>query len=155
MTTLLDVYDAFLSRINEDEWSTGYNEEDLEWFLKDWRAILNIALSQFKFPRCSLDIDEEKECFVDNSMGQAEIQVLATFMKAEWIKRTIDSWENIKTQYDEKDFSQANLLKSFISLKDQVVNEAKTLERLYYRSVNRQPFNYGNLAGGRTGRKIT
>jgi len=26
-------------------------------------------------------------------------------MKQEWLKRTIDSWENIKTQYDEKDFS--------------------------------------------------
>jgi hypothetical protein len=30
-------------------------------------------------------------------MGQAEIQVLATFMKYEWLKRTVDSWENIKT----------------------------------------------------------
>ena len=38
-------------------------------------------------------------------------------MKQEWLKRTIDSWENIKTQYSEKDFSQANLLKAFISLK--------------------------------------
>nr|DAI81248.1 MAG TPA: hypothetical protein [Caudoviricetes sp.] len=51
-------------------------------------------------------------------MGQAEIQVLATFMKQEWLKRTVDSWENIKTQYDEADFSQANLLSNFIKLKD-------------------------------------
>jgi len=39
-------------------------------------------------------------------------------MKQEWLKRTVDSWENIKTQYDEADFSQANLLRQFISLKD-------------------------------------
>lgn len=148
MITLVDVYDAFLARVNEDEWSNGFDEEDLAWFLQDWRQFLNMALVQFKFPRCSLDIDEEKQCFVDNAMGQSEIQVLATFMKYEWLKRTVDSWENIKTQYEESDFSQANLLKQFINLKNQVELEAKNLERVYYRSVNRRPFDYGRLAGG-------
>lgn len=51
-------------------------------------------------------------------MGQEEIQILATFMKSEWLKRTVDSWENIKAQYHEADFSQANLLNNFIKLKD-------------------------------------
>lgn len=81
-------------------------------------------------------------------MGQEEIQILATFMKQEWLKRTVDSWENIKTQYDEADFSQANLLKSFISLKDQVAQEARHLETIYYRSVNKNTFRYSRLAGG-------
>lgn len=149
MVLLMDVYDAFLAKVNEDDWSQCYTEEDLEWFLQDWRAFLNSALPYFKFPRCDLTIDEENQCFKDASMGQAEIQVIATYMKAEWLKRTVDSWENIKTQYEEKDFSQANLLKTFISLKDQVIEEAKSIERIYYRSVNRKPFNYGSLAGGR------
>lgn len=152
MVLLMDVYDAFLAKVNEDDWSQCYTEEDLEWFLQDWRAFLNSALPYFKFPRCDLTIDEENQCFKDASMGQAEIQVIATYMKAEWLKRTVDSWENIKTQYEEKDFSQANLLKTFISLKDQVIEEAKSIERVYYRSVNRRPFNYGRLAGGRQGR---
>ena len=155
MITLAEVYDAFLARVNEDEWTNSYQEEDIEWLLQDWRQFLNMALAQFKFPRCSLNIDEENQCFTDNSMGQAEIQVLATFMKYEWLKRTVDSWENIKTQYEEKDFSQANLLRQFIALKTQVESEAKDIERIYYRSVNRRPFNYGNLAGGRKGRTIT
>ena len=149
MVTLVNVYDAFLARVNEDDWSSGCSQEDLEWFLLDWRQFLNMALVQFKFPRCSLDIDEERQCFIDNNMGQAEIQVLATFMKYEWLKRTVDSWENIKTQYEEKDFSQANLLRQFINLKNQVELEAKNAERIYYRSVNRRPFNYGRLAGSR------
>lgn len=149
MVLLMDVYDAFLAKVNEDDWSQCYSQEDLEWFLQDWRAFLNSALPYFKFPRCDLTIDEKNQCFVDSSMGQAEIQVIATYMKAEWLKRTVDSWENIKTQYEEKDFSQANLLKTFISLKDQVIEEAKTSERVYYRSVNRQPFHYNRLAGGR------
>ena len=130
MITLMDVYDAFLARVNEDDWANAYDEEDLEWFMKDWRQFLNMALAQFKFPRCNLDINEEKQEFIDPTMGQAEIQVLATFMKYEWLKRTVDSWENIKTQYEEKDFSQANLLRQFINLKNQVELEAKNLERI-------------------------
>ena len=147
MITLIDVYNAFLAKVNEDDWAGNCTEEDLEWFLKDWRAFLNSAIPYFKFPRCSLEIDEENQCFCDNNMSSHEVEVLATFMKQEWLKRTIDSWENIKTQYDEKDFSQANLLKTFITLKDQVIEEAKNQERIYYRSRNKRPFNYGRLAG--------
>lgn len=149
MVTLMDVYDAFLSRVNEDDWSHCYDKEDLEWFIKDWRAFLNAALPYFKFPRCSLDINEETQSFVDERMGQQEIHVIATYMKQEWLKRTVDSWENIKTQYSEADFSQANLLKTFIQLKDQVITEAKFAESVYYRSVNRRPFKYRKLAGGK------
>lgn len=149
MITLMDVYDAFLSKVNEDDWSNCYSKDDLEWFIRDWRAFLNAAIPYFKFPRCSLEIDENKKVFTDNSMSPAEVQVLSTYMKQEWLKRTIDSWENIKTQYEEKDFSQANLLKTFISLKDQVTEEAKFLESVYYRSITKKPFNYRKLAGRR------
>lgn len=148
MVSLMDVYGAFLSKVNEDDWAHCYSKEDLEWFLQDWRAFLNAALPYFKFPRCSLEINEEKQCFIDNKMGQEEIQIIATFMKQEWLKRTVDSWENIKTQYDEADFSQANLLKEFIALKDQVCEEARRLESIYYRSVGKSPFKYRKLAGG-------
>lgn len=150
MVTLTDVYDAFLSKVNEDDWSHCYSQEDLEWFIKDWYAFLKSALPYFKFPRCGLEIDEETQTFTDPKMGADEVAVISTFMKQEWLKRTIDSWENIKTQYDEKDFSQANLLKTFISLKEQVIEEAQDLERTYYRSVKKKPFKYGRLAGGRS-----
>lgn len=145
----MDVYNAFLAKVNEDDWSHCYSKEDLDWFLQDWRAFLNSSLPYFKFPRCKLDIDEKTQTFTDPKMGQEEIQVLATFMKAEWLKRTVDSWENIKTQYDEADFSQANLLKNFMDLKDQVQKEANHLESIYYRSVNKKTFGYKNLYGGR------
>lgn len=147
MITLMNVYDAFLSRVNEDDWANCYSQEDLEWFIKDWRAFLDAAISYFKFPHCSLDIDEENQVFKDTNMTNQEVHVLATYMKQEWVKRTVDSWENIKTQYEEKDFSQANLLKTFILLKDQVIEEAKLAESIYYRSLNKKPFNYGKLSG--------
>lgn len=147
MVKLSDVYDSFLSKVNEDDWTHYHSEEDLEWYVKDWRAFLNSAIPYFRFPRCKLTIDEQNEVFVDEEMGQAEINIIATYMKQEWLKRTIDSWENIKTQYDEKDFSQANLLKTFIQLKDQVSEEARNLESLYYRSINSKPYHFGKLAG--------
>lgn len=149
MITLMDVYDAFLCKVNEDDWARCYNEEDLEWFIKDWRAFLNSAIPYFKFPRCKLDINEEKQCFIDEEMSRDEVEVLAVYMKQEWLKRTIDSWENIKTQYDEADFSQANLLKTFISLRQEVKDEARLAESIYYRSIKKRPFHYGRLAGGK------
>lgn len=147
MKTLRDVYNAFLCKVNEDDWANCYSQEDLEWFTKDWRAFLESAIPYFKFPRCKLTIDEEKEEFLDENMGNEEIEVLANFMKQEWLKRTIDSWENIKTQYDESDFSQANLLKTFISLREQIKDEARKNEARYYRSVGRKPFDFRKLSG--------
>ena len=148
MITLMDIYDAFLAKVNEDDWSKCYSKEDLEWYIKDWRSILNSAIPYFKFPRCGLEIDEEKQIFIDENMTQDEVQVLAVYMKQEWLKRTIDSWENIKTQYEESDFSQANLLKNFISLRQQVITESKFVESVYYRSIKKKPFKYSRLAGG-------
>lgn len=149
MISLMNVYDAFLSKIKEDEWARCYSEDDLQWYMKDWRSLLNSALPYFKFPRCQLNIDEKRAVFIDENMSDIEVEILAVYMKQEWLKRTVDSWENIKTQYSESDFSQANLLNSFISLREQVKEEAKQLERIYYRSVNRRPFKYGKLAGGK------
>ena len=91
MVKLMDIYDAFLAKVNEDDWARCYTKEDLEWFIQDWRAILNSAMPYFKFPRCSFEIDEENQCFSDPKFSQPEIEVLAAYMKQEWIKRTIDS----------------------------------------------------------------
>ena len=145
----MTVYDAFLAKVGEDDWARCYSKEDLECFIKDWREFLNSAIPYFKFPRCSLEINEETQEFVDENISQDEIQVLSVYMKQEWLKRTIDSWENIKTQYEESDFSQANLLKTFISLRQEVKKEAEQVESIYYRSIKKKPFRYRRLAGGR------
>nr|DAD59072.1 MAG TPA: hypothetical protein [Caudoviricetes sp.] len=42
MVTLQEVYDNFLGRISDDEWSDcNITEEDLKWMTADWHAILN------------------------------------------------------------------------------------------------------------------
>ena len=148
MVTLQDVYDAFLARISDDEWSDcNVTEEDLEWMIKDWRAILQQAIPYFKFPRCSLLIDDITQTFVDPKMSDDEVAILAVYMKQQWVKRSIDTWDNIKTQYEKHEFSQAHLLNQFIKLKAQANEEAKELEAIYYRAPGKSPFKFGRLAG--------
>ena len=140
MTPFNKVYTAFLSRILEDEWQQWMIEEAEQ----DWRQILENAITWFKFPRVSLEHDDEG--FIDN-LTQAEIQVLADFMKVEWLNRCIMTWENVKPLYEEKDFSQANLLDKLESALESEKKSARERESIYYRSRNGKPFDYSKLAG--------
>jgi hypothetical protein len=103
MTSYGKVYDAFLARILEDEWENWLIEEAES----DWRQILEMALPHFKFPRVDLTRDDKG---FSGDLGHEEIQIIANFMKCEWLNRCIMTWENVKPLYVERDFSQANLL---------------------------------------------
>lgn len=148
MTSFQTIYDAFLSKIKEDDWC---EESDIEMILCDWRAILESAIPNFKFPRVSLNRNDDG--FLED-LGDDEIQILANLMKEEWLSRTINSWENVKVMYDERDFSQANLLDKFIKLLENVQDKNRKLQKLYSRSILdkkdglRKPFDYSSLAGG-------
>ena len=141
MTPLFKVYDAFLSKMLDDEW-TGWELDSVE---RDWRSLMNSALPRFKFPRTNLDIDEEQESFIGD-LSNTEIQIIATYMKCEWLNRTILTWEHVKPMYEEKDFSEANLIDKLDSLLQQKQKNAKRLESIYYRSRNGKPFEYSKLA---------
>lgn len=141
MTELQVVYDAFLAKMLEDEWVNW----DLDDIQEDWKAILKGAIPWFKFPRVSLDLDEYEENFVDD-LSNEEIQILATYMKCEWLNRTILTWENVKPLYEERDFSQANLLDKFNQMLAAEKKNAARLEAVYYRSIKRKPFKYSQMA---------
>lgn len=141
MTSIHKVYEAFLSKMLEDEW-LNWTEEEVE---RDWRTLLDGAIPNFKFPRVDLDIDDS-DCFVGD-LNNEEIQILATFMKCEWLNREILTWENVKPLYVERDFSQANLIDKLQRLLDREEYKARKLERIYYRSIKRKPFDYTKLAG--------
>ena len=140
MTPYQKVYDAFLVKMLEDEW-VNWTEEEI---FQDLRGILEGAVSWFKFPRVSLDRDDNG--FI-NDLDNEEIQILACYMKCEWLNRTILTWENVKPLYEERDFSQANLLDKFNQLLEAEKYNALKLERIYYRSIKGKPFKYSNLAG--------
>ena len=141
MTDLQVVYDAFLAKILEDEW-VNWDLEDIE---EDWKSLLKSALPWFKFPRVSLEFDENEEHFEDD-LSNEEIQILATYMKCEWLNRTILTWENVKPLYEERDFSQANLIDKFNQMLAAEKKNAARLEAVYYRSIKRKPFEYRQMA---------
>lgn len=141
MTSYDVVYDAFLAKILDDEW--GYwTEEEVK---QDLRALLEGAIPWFKFPRTSLS---RGDYGFNEDLSNEEIQILATYMKCEWLNRTILTWENVKPLYEERDFSQANLLAKFKQMLEAEEYKALKLERIYYRSYDSKPFDFQSLAGG-------
>lgn len=140
MTPFQKIYDAFLVKMLEDEW-VNWSEEEVN---EDLRNILEGAIPWFKFPRKSLERDENG--FIED-LSNEEIQILASYMKCEWLNRTILTWENVKPLYEERDFSQANLLDKFNQTLEVEKYNALKLERIYYRSISGKPFKYSNLAG--------
>lgn len=140
MTPIDKVYDAFLGKILEDEWGNWTMDE----VVADLRVLLDAAISWFKFPRVDLSIEDDQ--FVGD-LSNSEIQILATYMKCEWLNRTIMTWENVKTLYEERDFSQANLIDKLNEKLTQEKTNGKNLESIYYRSIKGKPFEYSRLAG--------
>lgn len=154
-TPFLRVYDAFLARITADEWTL---EEELAIVERDWQELLSIAIFRFKYPRVDLEIEEldtpeegqlVRRQFV-NDLTNDEIQLLALYMKHEWIKRCIASWENIRQLYADKDFSQANHLDKLNKLEAAVEAEVHKAEGIYDRSRGKRPAElFKKLAGKR------
>ena len=140
MTPLSRVYAAFHSKNLEDEWQ-HWTREEIE---ADLMEILDAAIVWFKFPRVSLEHDNE---FFFEELSSKEIQIIASYMKCEWLNRNIMTWENVKPLYEERDFSQANLLDKLTSALTKERENALRLESLYYRSIDNRPFKYRKLAG--------
>ena len=139
MTPYTKVYEAFLARILEDEWENWLIDEAMA----DWEQILHMAIPHFKFPRVSL---EEVDGGFSGDLGVEEIQILANFMKVEWLNRCIMTWENVKPLYVERDFSQANLLDKLGAMLKNEQTNAEKMESIYYRSRKGRPFDFSKLA---------
>ena len=155
-TPFLKVYDAFLARITADEWTL---EEELAIVERDWQELLNIAIFRFKYPRVNLEKEEVEVSnndapeaiktyqFVED-LSNDEIQLLALYMKHEWVKRCIASWENIRQLYADKDFSQANHLDKLNKLEAAIQLEVRRAEGIYDRSRKKRPADlFKRLAG--------
>ena len=145
-TQLLKVYDAFLARITADEWTL---EEELAIVERDWRQLLQMSIFRFKYPRVSLQIeDNEGVSQFTEELTNDQIQLLALYMKHQWVKRCIASWENIRQLYADKDFSQANHLDKLNKLQAAIALEVQKAEGIYDRSREKRPADlFKKLAG--------
>ena len=139
---------AFLARIEQNEWDLL---KDVAYLERDWLEFMKMAIARFMFPRVSLELDNEQECFVEE-LSQAEIQFLAVLMKNEWLKRCLASWRLIQQQYHTKDFeflSQANHMAKLQSMVELSNAEVLNMTNVYSRMREHKPFNWSQLAGGR------
>lgn len=155
-TPVIKVYEAFLARIEADDWTA---QEDLETAEKDWEQFLRMGIFRFKYPRVSLELNEVQSDFSDSDdlvfslefiedLNQDEIQLLALYMKHEWIKRCVASWRNVKSLWSDREFSQANYLDKLTKLEQNVALEVKKAEGIYDRSANKRPVEtFKRLAG--------
>ena len=144
MTPVTKVFDAFLQKITEDEWGYWTEEEVHE----DLLAILTSARPWFKFPKVDLEITTDElsgETVLVGDLNYMEIQILSTYMKCEWLNRCLMSWENVKPLYEERDFSQANLIDKFRAMLEKEKTNALKLEQIYYRSIQSKPFDYNQM----------
>ena len=141
------IYDSFLARISSDEWVLP---DEMYIAQRDWFEFLKMAIFRFRFPRKSLEYDTDQMAF-NEELDDAEIQVLAIYMKHEWVKRCVASWEEIKMLYSNKDFSQANHLDKLIKLSEQLELECVKSSATYYRSIKGRPYDYTKLAGKKRG----
>lgn len=146
MTALDEVYDFLLAKTDAKEWAWT---EDLELLQSDWKMLLRMAIQDFLFPRIELEIGQDietgEEKFI-NDITDAEKQVLATYMKHEWLKRSITNWKNIEMLYHDKDFKisgKAAHLNALINLEAVYDEECKKVANKYSRKV----FDYTTLAG--------
>jgi len=89
-TPLQKVYDAFLAKVEADDWMMNEYWDEVE---KDWRQILDQAIFQFRYSRISL---EHNDIEFDNELTNDEIQVLANLMKLEWVRRCVATWDNLR-----------------------------------------------------------
>ena len=144
LTPVQSLYDAFLVLIESDEWDA------LEEFQAqiDFKQLALAAKPWFKFPRCSLEWDDNAEYFIDENISNDELQVLALFMKSLWYDRVVDSWENLRPYDTERDFSPGKMLGEFRGRATEQLKKAKALESIYYRSIKGKPFDYKTFAGG-------
>lgn len=144
LTPVQNLYDAFLVLIESDEWDA------LEEFQAqiDFKQLALAAIPWFKFPRCSLEFTADGMNFSDEKVGNTEIQILALFMKSLWYDRVVDSWENLRPYYTERDFSPGKMLGEFRGRAAEQLKKAQALESVYYRSIKGSPFDYSTFAGG-------
>ena len=126
MTPYSVIYSAFLSKQTDDEWENWTIHE----INADFRQMLEAGLPYFKFPRVSLARDDKG---FKEDLNDQEVQIIACYMKCEWLNRIILSWENVKNLYTERDFSQANLLDKFTAMLKAERKQAEKLEAIYYR----------------------
>lgn len=143
-TPYADIFTYFLGRLEN---STYVNMTETN-ILIDEIILLNMAISNFEFPKISLVKSDSTKLFTE-TLTNDEIQIIALLMVSEWIKRQVNNINLIKQFLSSKDFkmtSQAEHLKNLLLLKNEIEDEIEK-KKTKYSYITNNTANYSGLAG--------
>ncbi|QWU13397.1 hypothetical protein SAMN04487895_10363 [Paenibacillus sophorae] len=121
-TNFEEVYDAFLSQINDAK----FMNTDEDNLLK-YRYLLN---SIARFPKCMVNLKKRSETSFDEELTDQDILILSNLMVIEYLSPKIISLKNLEQTMSTKDFSmtsQAAHLKQLSDIKKDKQNEVNKL----------------------------
>ena len=132
MTTFVEIYNTFLSKITDDMYMELTREETEAMLLE----LFENSLHWFEFPRVNIyDYEVILEEY-NITLSKEEINIIATYMIVEWIGQQLASIENIRMKYSGSDFkftSQANHMHKLTNLQKEYERKGFHLQRLYKR----------------------
>lgn len=157
-TPFIKVYDSFLSKVTDDMYLELTELETFEML----QELLMSAIHLFEFPRFDINDYEETAIFdediyngiesdcktvrallingghFNSILTKEEINILSTYMVAEWMTQQLASVENTRMKYSGSDFkftSQANHLSKLLAAQKEYEKKGFHLQRLYKRRI--------------------
>lgn len=132
MTTFVNIFDVFLSKITDDMYMEITLEETQNLLLE----LFQNALPWFEFPRFDLyDYDLSLEEY-NIDLTLEEINIITNYMIVEWLGQQLATVELVRMKYSGSDFkftSQANHMHKLMNLKKEYERKGFHLQRLYKR----------------------
>lgn len=132
MTSYEDIYESFLSKINDIDLA-NYSNDDLE---KQLDLYLGQAISDFS-DYCIKDLsdrDKDKKRF-NVTLDDREIDILSEFMVVRWLYPILNNLENLRNTLNTSDFSiysPANLLEKIEQRYSSARMKARSMMNEYY-----------------------
>jgi hypothetical protein len=130
MTSFETVFQRFLNKVTDS---------DLASLLPDTIDSIMISFLQsaiVRFRKCKQNLEDNDLVLMQFNvdLSLTEIEILANWMKLEWVDQQVNRIELLRPTLSSKDYamySQANHINSLISLRDFTLKDVQTLMKYY------------------------
>lgn len=139
MTFYEEVFKVFLSKIQDPFYAEDLSNDIFE---EDLTLLLNSAIANFDYPKIDLKAKNDYAQMFTNNLGIEEIEILASLMAYEWVKRQIRNLDLLSQTMTTKEFntfSQANHLNALSLMERTFFKEIKEMKIRYSIKENNRP----------------